>query len=142
MEYDSQLARTVRAFQNKTAFNITPVTEQDLENALPPGWCCFIPFIMHLTGRLESCNIKTVAIESGLLRITAFSPNKFDNEIFEKVAQRLAVDSRLICMVCGKTSPRSLRKKQEPGNPSLCGPHFIQFVNFLDDQINSPELVF
>lgn len=121
---DPRLPIAVRCLHTHFVGN---VTEKVLYEMIPPGWQNKIPFILYLTEKIGSCNINSVRISRGLLRIKATSPIEFDSYIFESVAQYLAKESRLACIVCGE---KAFRRKAEPEQPALCKEHYIQFVNF------------
>ena|SRR5690349_3635171 len=99
-------------------------------NEFPDGWNKFKTVYQYLQNRLFPCEIVSVGIEKGLLRVKAICDNPEDQEIFDRVAQSLARDSATTCMKCGQYG---FRRKAEQHWPALCGVHYVEYVNYLDE---------
>lgn len=104
-----------------------------VEENLPTGWKDFsriLETIIFLTHDSPRCDTKVhIKIDKGLLRVSATLESESYQEVFNRVANSVARDSSLVCMVCGK---RGHRRKEEVGWPSLCTTHYVQYVNYLD----------
>lgn len=102
--------------------NITKMTA-----VLPAGWHKLIPIIFE-TASICKINISALDIKQGTLYIKGVG--EYQN-IFNRVARSLMMDSALTCMVCGKYGRR---RKDESGSPSLCGAHYLDYIN--EEEIN------
>src|SRR5574338_1083407 len=103
-------------------------------DVLPPGWRNhpWSEMILEMGCVLHPFSVDRVWVEKGLLRFHGHSEmphNRHHNKLFDCVAQQIAKASSMVCMVCGD---KGFRKKTEIGWPCLCEPHYIEYVNFLD----------
>lgn len=106
--------------------------KQDILEKTLPGWHRLVHELWYLLDRLDSVIVTRVWVDKGLLRIEGGSTRLIENSLFERVAQSIAKDSALTCLVCGQ---RGYRRKMETGWPCLCREHYIEYVN--DDEEGS-----
>jgi len=100
------------------------------ENIIPDGWKEFFTLVTHLISRLPSSKLTKVAIEKGLLRVSAECFTPLDQLIFDRFSQSIALGTSMKCMVCGKYG---YRRKSEDFSPCLCNTHYVEYANWLDD---------
>jgi hypothetical protein len=119
----------IRSYLNKN-FNSSEVSTIDsIKHVIPFGWHFFIDQIMRY-GDLVNCSITDISVDKGLLRIHGSCSLDSDQQLFNRLSQSIARDSATTCMICSR---RGFRRKKEVGWPSLCGTHYIEYVNFLDN---------
>lgn len=102
---------------------------QEAQHFFPKGWHVFLDDIWHLADLIGNVRVTRIGIDKGLLRVTVETPGDIEASLFKRVTQSVARESSLKCMECGK---RGFRRKIEQGWPSLCGVHYVEYVNFLD----------
>lgn len=117
-------------------FMSTSLTDSDLAESVigevvPDGWIDLVWQAKRLITLMPESFMQKIAVDKGLLRIIGDCKLEMDQVIFDKFAQSLARDSSTMCMECGK---RGFRRKEEDGWPSLCGVHYVEYVNFLDSK--------
>jgi hypothetical protein len=115
---------------NKTYEN---PSEADIVLLVPPGWVSIWSIIQRLTGYIDNCTLIKAGIEKGLLRTEFKCENQTDQNLLNLVSQAVARESSMKCMVCGEWGRR---RKLEDGLPCLCGKHYTDYVNFLDEKTN------
>ena len=95
------------------------------------GYLTFIDEAYTLRNALVGSAINKISIDKGLLRISASTANPTHHEIWQKFSQQLARRSAGQCIYCG--APRGRRRREEVGWPNLCSPHYIEYVNQLEE---------
>jgi hypothetical protein len=103
---------------------------EKLVSVLPQGWKKLtrtILMVKHLFQ--DSCELKELKMEKGLLRITLTSEADDVSELLNRLAHSIARESANTCLVCGVWG---VRRKIETYSPSFCVTHYIEYVNYLD----------
>jgi hypothetical protein len=103
------------------------------EELVPDGWVSLWAVILRLTGYIDNCTLVKMGIEKGLLRTEFKCENQTDQNLLNLISNSIARESTLKCMVCGKWGRR---RKLEEGMPCLCGHHYTEYVNYLDQRNN------
>jgi hypothetical protein len=98
-------------------------------DALPEGWRPLAKLGVRLTELMDN-RIVEIGIRAGLLVVKFKGNNELDNQICELFRNAIAQKSSVTCMICSK---RGFRRKREALVPTLCGPHYVEYINYLDD---------
>jgi len=96
---------------------------------LPPGWTTkFASDITAMYVKLSPL-ISRVAIADGVLYLddSSISPN---HSLVKYITRSFAQESARTCMVCGAPGRR---RKEQLGKPPLCRPHYLEFINSVED---------
>lgn len=140
MKYDNGIEKiysTLTMLSDGVKF--TPQDDFDrIKDVLPTGWrnhngtglIVFNSFLRDLKSYPNHIWISEVRLEKGLLRFYSESEHEHLKMIFDQVAQIPARMSAKSCMVCGQ---KGSRRKTEKFWPALCRKHYIQYVNWLDE---------
>lgn len=133
MNFDNQIDYILK-FLNITQQGIT---FENIEGhgfkELPEGWKHLPDAVRVLASHFDVHSeiiVNRYTVELGLLRFHLEPPTEPLYEfIFNSVAQAVAAKSAKICLVCGNSG---VRRKDEQHWPCLCGKHYIQYRNWLD----------
>jgi hypothetical protein len=100
----------------------------EVYHIIPEGWNSLAIMSVRLTQLMKNCIVEA-GVKDGLIVIRFKGNNQVDNDICELFRHIVAKQSSLMCMICGG---RAMRRKAETPIPTLCGPHYVEYVNYLD----------
>lgn len=107
---------------------LAEITAPEVYKIIPSGWYQLARMCLRLTDLMEN-SIVEVGIRKGLLVVKFKGATELDSNISELFRNAIAKESSVTCMICGN---RGFRRKAEAHTPTLCGPHYVEYVNFLD----------
>lgn len=103
----------------------------EVHDELPWGWRELIRPIQIMEQLCGHQGWSAVTIMNGVLKIK-YTVNHADNQkLFDLVVKGIAIESTKTCMVCGE---KGARRKTEQYFPTLCTPHYVQYVNFVAEE--------
>lgn len=134
MQYDVRIQPTVEFLTRADRGIIIPElsTDADVVKILPDGWKRMVNPLLLLTQTFPTIRLTHMRLDRGLLRVYAVTDDAKLADLFERVTQSVARESSAFCMVCGE---RGNRKKTEQYSPSLCREHYIQYINWIDQNV-------
>jgi hypothetical protein len=109
----------------KTVNNINEIKEY-----LPSGWKSLVRPLEILTTKIPGYVFLLLRVDKGILRIIATHGNVELDDLFLRVRESVARDTAVTCMWCGSLGRRH---KKDEGMPSFCRPHYIEYLNLLNE---------
>jgi hypothetical protein len=109
--------------------NLGGIEVPECYKMIPEGWHSLVKMAVRLTDLMDNCIVE-IGIRQGLFVVKFKGTNELDNEICELFRNAVAQKSSVTCMICSK---RGFRRKREALVPTLCGPHYVEYINYLDD---------
>lgn len=103
-------------------------SSQEIPQIVPPGWKSLGCTIRNALDRCDAVGNITLDIRDGVLYISEYITA--DNAIIDLVVQATKQKSARMCMMCGEFG---VRRKEQEGKPSLCAPHYIEYINAIED---------
>lgn len=116
------MIRDLLKSNGKTLSVASGISQDQAHGFLPVGWHKFVGVIFD-AAKLCQVNIHTLDIKNGTLYVKGEGIN---DDVFNRVARTIMIDSALSCMICGSYGRR---RKDESGSPPLCGAHYLEYIN-------------
>jgi hypothetical protein len=104
------------------------IERHEISPFIPYGWQELLEELYRFR-ELSRCQITSVTVEKGLLRVRGVCSHPTDQLLFNRLSQSFALGSCNRCLVCRRYG---WRRKTEDGWPVLCQAHYVEYINFIN----------
>jgi len=110
------------------------MTLEEARTKVGKGWWPLLEKFWNMVAVLSAqspVEVTEVGHRIGMLCLKAKADDPLVQEMLDKIAWTFERDSTPLCEECGE---RGYRRKELPGSPNRCRPHFIELANEMADR--------